>query len=166
MKNKDFGLNLKKLRIAAGKSVSAVSSYLTALGIKASEKTIYSWESGRSQPTPDVLLDMCDYYNVSDILAAFGYKQEAPVESQSSFDNVYNDISVRAHSVAKAYDAQPEMQPAVDRLLGIEQVPAPAEEPYTKIKTAAYGGGVWEQPMTKEEYEKLRKIHDLPNDFR
>lgn len=60
--NKTFGSQLKKNRIFAKKTVAEVSEYLTAKGYKASEKTIYSWESGRSQPSPDALLDLCRYY--------------------------------------------------------------------------------------------------------
>lgn len=80
MDDKEFGLRLKALRTSAGKTVADTSAYLTALGIKASEKTVYSWEAGRSQPTPDTLLDMCDFYGVTDILAAFGYKKEKPAD--------------------------------------------------------------------------------------
>lgn len=78
MDDKEFGSKLKALRTSAGKTVADTSTYLTALGIKASEKTVYSWEAGRSQPTPDTLLDMCDFYGVTDILSAFGYKKDEP----------------------------------------------------------------------------------------
>lgn len=78
MNDKDFGTKLKSIRTSANKSVAEVSVYLTSLGRKASEKTIYSWEAGRSQPTPDTLLDMCEFYGVNDVLTAFGYKKEEP----------------------------------------------------------------------------------------
>lgn len=81
MEDKDFGTKLKSIRIAAQKSVSEVSVYLTSLGRKASEKTIYSWEAGRSQPTPDTLLDLCEFYGVTDVLVAFGYKTEKPADA-------------------------------------------------------------------------------------
>lgn len=74
MDSKSFGTRLKEIRLSAGKTVSEVSSYLTSLGYKASEKTIYSWEAGRSQPTPDPFLDLCKYCGVDDILSVFGYK--------------------------------------------------------------------------------------------
>ena len=74
MDNKTFGSQLKKNRIFAKKTVAEVSEYLTAKGYKASEKTIYSWESGRSQPSPDALLDLCRFYGIDDVLHAFGYK--------------------------------------------------------------------------------------------
>lgn len=57
-------------------SVKEVSDILTEKGFKASEKTIYSWEGGNSQPTPDALLIMCKLYGITDVLAEFGYIQK------------------------------------------------------------------------------------------
>lgn len=75
MDNRDFGAKLKEVRISAKKTVPEISAYLTSLGYKASEKTIYSWEAGRSQPTPDAFLDMCKFCEAEDILLTFGYKK-------------------------------------------------------------------------------------------
>ena len=72
------GETLRKCRIAAGKSVREMSELLTANGFKASEKTIYSWENGNSQPTPDALLVMCRAYGVEDVLGTFGYLRNQP----------------------------------------------------------------------------------------
>ena len=83
MEDKDFGAKLKTVRLSAKKSVAEVSEYLTSLGRKASEITIYIWEAGRSQPTPDTLLDMCEFYGVTDVLAAFGYKKEEPADASA-----------------------------------------------------------------------------------
>ena len=70
---KDIGKTLKEYRIASKISVKEISELLTSKGYKASEKTIYSWESGNSSPSPDALLAMCSAYNIDDILSAFGY---------------------------------------------------------------------------------------------
>lgn len=80
MDDKLFGQKLRTIRVEAGKTVAETSEFLTSRGRKASEKTIYGWERGHSQPTPDTLLDMCDFYGVKDILAAFGYKKEEPAD--------------------------------------------------------------------------------------
>lgn len=74
--DKLFAKNLKAIRVAANVSIAELSGYLTSLGYKASEKTIYSWESGNSQPTPSALLDLCRFCAVDDVLAAFGYNHE------------------------------------------------------------------------------------------
>ncbi|WP_195540332.1 XRE family transcriptional regulator [Eubacterium maltosivorans] len=73
MEEKNIGTVLREQRIKAGKSVKEVSDHLTSEGFKASEKTIYSWESNNSQPTPGALLSMCKMYGVEDVLSTFGY---------------------------------------------------------------------------------------------
>ena len=73
-----IGETLKKCRIEAGITVKEISDLLTSKGFKASEKTIYSWENGNSQPTPDALLIMCKAYGVSDVLGTFGYAEPDP----------------------------------------------------------------------------------------
>ena len=70
-----IGEILKKCRLESGKSVKDISDLLISKGFKASEKTIYSWESGNSQPTPDALLIMCKAYGISDVLSTFGYAE-------------------------------------------------------------------------------------------
>ena len=66
-----IGEILKEQRIKANISVKQISELLVSEGFKASEKTIYSWESGNSQPTPDALLAMCKAYGITDILNTF-----------------------------------------------------------------------------------------------
>lgn len=74
-----IGEKLKQARISAGYKVQEVSAALKAAGYdKASVKTVYSWESGNSQPSPDYFLKLCDLYGISDILGAFGYRAEKP----------------------------------------------------------------------------------------
>lgn len=70
---RNIGFVLREERIKSGLSVKEISLRLTDKGYKASEKTIYSWENGNSQPTPEVLLEMCDAYGIKDILSTFGY---------------------------------------------------------------------------------------------
>lgn len=83
-----IGETLKKCRLESGKSVKEISDLLISKGFKASEKTIYSWENGNSQPTPDALLIMCKAYGVSDILTTFGYTapEEQPTTLAAHFD--------------------------------------------------------------------------------
>ncbi len=66
---------LKKGRQEKGYSVKQVSEFLINKGFKAGEKTIYSWEGGNSQPTPDVFLTLCMYYEIDDVLENFGYEE-------------------------------------------------------------------------------------------
>ncbi len=73
---KYIGETLKAQRSKSGISVKQISDLLSREGLKASEKTIYSWESGNSQPTPDAFLLMCRTYEIDDILSTFGYYSE------------------------------------------------------------------------------------------
>lgn len=82
-----IGEILKKCRLESGKSVKDISDLLISKGFKASEKTIYSWESGNSQPTPDALLIMCKAYGISDVLSTFGYAEPSePTTLAAHFD--------------------------------------------------------------------------------
>lgn len=81
-----IGETLKKCRLESGKSVKEISDLLISKGFKASEKTVYSWETGNSQPTPDALLIMCKAYGVTDVLGTFGYSMEKPSTLAAHFD--------------------------------------------------------------------------------
>ncbi len=75
------GSKIKKARIQAGVSVKEISELLISKGLRATPNTIYSWENGNSQPTPDALLYMCRRYGVTDPLGFFGYTSTpAPAE--------------------------------------------------------------------------------------
>jgi transcriptional regulator with XRE-family HTH domain len=90
-----IGETLKKCRLEAGFSVKEISDFLISKGFKASEKTVYSWETGNSQPSPDALLVMCKYYGVNDVLETFGYK--------SSLDDTYEPSTLAAHFSGEEY---------------------------------------------------------------
>lgn len=83
-----IGETLKKCRLEANISVKEISDLLISKGFKASEKTVYSWENGNSQPTPDALLIMCKAYGVTDVLGTFGYSDPVtePATLAAHFD--------------------------------------------------------------------------------
>ena len=66
--NADIGSVLREYREKENISVKQVSNFLTGKGFRASEKTIYSWEKGGSQPSPDAFLLLCKMFNISNIL--------------------------------------------------------------------------------------------------
>ena len=68
-----IGNTLRESRINAKMSVKQISDILTEQGYKASEKTIYSWESDNSKPDIEILMKLCDLYGIRDILKTFGY---------------------------------------------------------------------------------------------
>ncbi len=91
--DKIFGGYLKAIRMKANKTVSEISAHLEALGYKASVKTIYSWESGNSQPTPSALLDLCRFCEVDDVLTAFGYTASAPDKGEETLIKIYRALN-------------------------------------------------------------------------
>lgn len=65
---KDFSETLKELRIRAGYTQKQVYDMLNIR-----QSTFSAWETGRAEPSADMLLKLCKLYNVKDIFAAFGY---------------------------------------------------------------------------------------------
>lgn len=67
MKN-NFAETLKELRIKAGYSQKDVYEKFNIR-----QSTFSAWETGRAEPSADMLLKLCKLYNVSDIFSVFGY---------------------------------------------------------------------------------------------
>lgn len=83
-----LGATLRNLRKNKGYTVREVSRYLISKGFKASEKTVYSWENGNSDPSPDALLSLCELYKVANVLDEFGYSQSVPNVTSYEFEYV------------------------------------------------------------------------------
>lgn len=65
---KSFSETLKELRIKAGFSQKEVYDMLNVR-----QSTFSAWETGRAEPSADMLLKLCKLYKVNDVFAAFGY---------------------------------------------------------------------------------------------
>lgn len=148
MASENIGKLLREARINANISVEKISEELISLGFKAGKNTIYSWENGNSQPTPDALLYMCKRYHIRDVLDYFGYK--AP---NTTIEMILSDP--HEQKVITAYRAQPDMQAPVDKLLGVKEE--------RRLQAVAYGGGVhWETPKASdEELDKLAEEAEI-----
>ena len=77
MNENTIGQKLKEARLQSSVSVKEISDLLISKGFKASPNTIYSWENGNSQPTPDALLLMCQKYGIKDVLQYFDYEKRS-----------------------------------------------------------------------------------------
>lgn len=64
----NFSETLKQLRINAGYTQKQVYEMI---GVP--QSTFSSWEIGKSEPSADTLLHLCQIYGVEDVLTAFGY---------------------------------------------------------------------------------------------
>ncbi len=65
---KDFAETLKEMRIRAGYSQKEVYEMFNIR-----QSTFSAWETGRAEPSADMLLKLCKLYHVKDIFSAFGY---------------------------------------------------------------------------------------------
>ncbi len=67
MKN-NLAETLKEMRIKAGYSQKEVYEMFHIR-----QSTFSAWETGRAEPSADMLLKLCRLYKVNDLFAAFGY---------------------------------------------------------------------------------------------
>lgn len=105
MSRKDIAAALKRLREGSGLTANEVGALVGKSG-----KTVNAWENNRGQPDAEMLMKLCDIYHVKDILSEFR------VDSHQFVFEVTN----HERTVLRAYRAHPEMQAAVDRILGVE----------------------------------------------
>lgn len=83
-----------------------------ASGIGVSTGNIFDWKSGRSAPKPEAICKIADYLNCStDYLLGRTAAPEQPMQFQTT----------KEQQILAAYKAHPELQPAIDKLLGIEE---------------------------------------------
>lgn len=74
----DIAANLKAWRLKSNMSVRDVVSELLCKGISISEKTVYGWERGHSQPDADKFVVLCELYGIHDLTSEFGYNDGQP----------------------------------------------------------------------------------------
>lgn len=77
---------LKRLREQSGLTATQVGELVGKSG-----KTVNAWENNRGQPDAEILMLLCDIYNVADILAEFRENnvpttKKAPTENLSESD--------------------------------------------------------------------------------
>lgn len=143
---------LKRLRDQSGLTADQVGASVGKSG-----KTVNAWENNRGQPDAEILIKLCDIYNVSDILAEF---RETP---QDAFA-----LSKHEKTVITAYRNNPEMQPAVDRILNVSKeinennnVNNKADKTITVFKAAMSTDG--QAPSCIEVSEEiLQRLEDAP----
>ena len=70
MASKEFSQKLKELRLRAGFSQKQVYEYFNI-----PQSTFSSWEVGKSEPSGEMLIKLCEYYNC-DILNEFSTKND------------------------------------------------------------------------------------------
>jgi transcriptional regulator with XRE-family HTH domain len=79
MTKSEIAKTLRIYRQKANLTGTEVIKKLKARGIEFTDKAIYNWETGRSQPDCDTFLSLCDIYGIDNIMSAFEYKSEEAV---------------------------------------------------------------------------------------
>lgn len=113
MKNPNIATMLKYYRKLNNLSVNEVSDILKEHHNAAAPKTIYGWESGHTQPDADTLMFLCELYHIENILETFGY------QTPTGDGNL--TLTRKEKKLILQYRKSPEMQPAIDKLLQLDQ---------------------------------------------
>ena len=111
MKNALIAKALKKYRTTNNLSVKEVTELLEQRGVKTSDKSVYAWECGRTQPDADTLLMLCSIYHVDNVLVSFGYN------SSKNSDIILTDFE---YDIIRKYRESKDMQKAINKLLDLD----------------------------------------------
>lgn len=136
----EFGKILKKLRKTYNMTQDQLSEKLDV-----ANSTISMYERGERLPDMEMLLKISKVFNV-DINYLFGIMPK-PILSLTPHEN----------KVMKAYRDQTEMQPAVDKLLGVTM------DGYVTIYTAANSESNRKHTITRIPQDKWNEIENEPN---
>ena len=107
MSRKSIADALKRLRLQSGLTADQVGALLGKSG-----KTVNAWENNRGQPDIEMLIKLCDIYNVNNILSKFRDDRSKSLLALSEFEK----------KLIFAYREHPNMQNAVNTLLEIKDV--------------------------------------------
>lgn len=143
MSRERIAQTLKKLRIESGMTADEVGRIIGKSG-----KTVNAWENNRGQPDAEMLIQLCDIYNVDNILKEFSGDQSSSLK-----------LSEHEQNLILAYRDNTDMQLAVDRLLRIEK--------NSTIKIAARNGSFQERSVADSEGNNieavLNQLEDVPD---
>lgn len=112
MRNPNIARVLKYYRKLYNLSIKDIREHLYSKGIDVKEKTIYGWESGRTQPKADTLMTLCAFYRIDNILETFGYSVNTEVDLPIV-------LSKEEKYIIESYRQMPAMKGAVKKLLEV-----------------------------------------------
>ncbi len=160
-----IGNRIRAQRIKLGLSVDDLADKLGK-----NRATIYRYESDEIENfpvtiikplatilrvSPAYLMGWADKEDGSDIYST-NTTYEAAVSVNSSAANNEFPLSAHEKTVVIAYRSKPEMQPAVDKLLGID-----TEVSTEIIKIAARDGSFTETTITSDDIENINNLPDV-----
>ena len=83
MRNDNIARSLRYYRNVNHKSIDDIIAFLREHDYDVSEKTIYAWENGSNQPRADILMLLCEYYQIDDVLTARSEERRVGKECRS-----------------------------------------------------------------------------------
>lgn len=104
MSREKIAKKLKELRQKSGLTANEVGEMVGKSG-----KTVNAWEHGLGQPDAELLIRLCDIYDVDDILAEFrdDEKEKAPAEEADAraieFVNLFSSLSDQQKDLTLAF---------------------------------------------------------------
>ena len=118
IRNPKLGMLLKQRRLHSRMSVKDVSKSLyKKYGIEVSPKTIYGWESNDSRPPLDTFFAVCYLYCIHDLTKELQECTDPPTPP-----NTFR-ITHKEKLFVENYRKHPELQPGINKLLGIDIEP-------------------------------------------
>ena len=146
---------LKQARINKGLTQKQVYNQLGVV-----QSTFSSWETGKAEPDAETLIKLCQIYGITSL--------DYFINSDTEEAQLYlNNLSAAEKNIIDAYRASPDMQKAVNKLLGIS---GDCMEEYNlngnyRIgKAIAFGGAssetVVDEGNDKEIVRLLKKLED------
>lgn len=170
-----LGNRLKELRNSKGLNQTQLSDALNEkFGLKTDRVMISKWETGFQTPVMNTVAMLAKFFNVSidylngddgDKNTNYQYATENgfPVR----FDIFPNTLilSELEKNLVTAYRNKPEMQPAINKILGIETETKECKHKSTTektriIKIAGRDGSYEERALTDEQLELFKKMID------
>lgn len=170
MANKDFSNKLKDLRLKAGYSQKDVYEHF-----KIPQSTFSSWEVGKSEPSGEMLIRLCEFYKC-DMVKEFSsdndltYKEWSVIESYRSLDDIgKNHID---YELNREIDRMKELQKQSDYIKHFEtsehnnnkvsNIDMRLINYYYRVASAGTGQIIFDMPPTKRieipnipEYRKV-----------
>lgn len=89
---------LKRLREQSGLTADQVGKLVGKSG-----KTVNAWENNRGQPDAEILMQLCDIYNVTDVLAEFRENNTHATKKAPANENGKSDL--QKEQLIHNYDA-------------------------------------------------------------
>lgn len=173
-----FGNRLKTLRKSRNLSQEEFAAeFNKKFNLKIDRTMISKWETGFQTPVMNTVAMLAKFFNVSiDYLNGdeesenINYQYDTENNTPAQFDISPNTfiLSEPEKKLITAYRNKPEMQPAINKILGIETETKECKHKSTTekthiIKIAARNGSYKELALNDEELEELqRKINSLP----